>query len=190
MRRVVREIGIPAGRSVAQLQSPVACCRIRRTPVDVRGANPPPSPVTFGILTVTPMFPFLSFLACLYFRGCVSLLPPPPPLTRPPLCVSKAAMFLTSFLLCWMFMLSKQQVRSVSPTFTLLPRHGSWFSAQLEILGDLRGASAEPVLFPLQLSLFVRTLCFFGEDFSGTCLYSLPLAGPYTSNYIKGSLYA
>lgn len=136
-RRVVREIGIPAGRSVAQLQSPVACCRIRCTSVHVKGTNPPTSPVTFGIITVTRWFPFLFFLACSSFglesfqglRG--SLLPSPPLLTPPPLGVFKAAMFLTSFLLCWMFMLSKQQVLSVSHTFTVLPRHGSWFSAQL-----------------------------------------------------------
>lgn len=59
MRRVVREIRIPAGRSVAQLQSPVARCRIRCTSVGVEGADPPTSPLTFGILTVTPWFPFL-----------------------------------------------------------------------------------------------------------------------------------
>lgn len=79
MRRVVREIRIPAGRSAAQLQSPVACCRIRCTSVDVKGAPPPTSSVTFGIITVTRWFPFLSFPVYILgrsdFRGCVCLLP-------------------------------------------------------------------------------------------------------------------
>lgn len=102
----------------------------------LKAPTPPTSPVTSGILTVTPWFPFFIYPSWLvyilgwsHFRGCVYLLPCPPPLARPPLCVCKAAMFLTSFLL-WMFMLSKQQVLSVSPTFTVLPRHGSRFSAR------------------------------------------------------------